>query len=240
MQNEAELKQAGEVSKTPGEKSDGELKWRRRYPVMGGYAPLVLRDEEVKAFVDAHMPVMTFTEMEIACRARFGSRKGLSRGSLHKYWIQWYPHGEKSTLIGKARHRRGTVLTVERDPSMALKIRTMSRLGKPRLIWELLVREFGVERTPSLASVRRYVKRALARRLGDEARPSAVELDDAVWDRVVRCLRCGTPRIIHEIILLEYGNEAPKRAERVQEYLQKLKSLRDRPARRVSRGMKVR
>lgn len=58
--------------------------WRRLH--RQGVPPRVLRDPELRAFVDECLPSMTFSEIADACVGRFGRKRAPSRSALHRYW----------------------------------------------------------------------------------------------------------------------------------------------------------
>jgi len=51
-----------------------------------GQPPRLLLDHEQRAFVDECLTCMTFMEIEIACRERFGPKRGVGHATVHRYW----------------------------------------------------------------------------------------------------------------------------------------------------------
>lgn len=63
------------------------IAWRTQHRL--GDVPKILRDAQVKAFVDQRLgdPV-TFTQLAQECLELFGKERAPSRSALHRYWIR--------------------------------------------------------------------------------------------------------------------------------------------------------
>lgn len=59
-------------------------RWRREH--RPGRPGKIESDPEVKAFVDANLPRMTFRELARACRDKFGAARAPGRSAVHRYW----------------------------------------------------------------------------------------------------------------------------------------------------------
>jgi hypothetical protein len=60
------------------------LAWRRRH--LPGNPSKIECDKAVRIFVDRHLPAMTFQQLALACRERFGADRAPSKSSMHLYW----------------------------------------------------------------------------------------------------------------------------------------------------------
>jgi len=58
---------------------------RRRH--LPGVPFKVLRDSEVRLFVDLALETMTFVAIAKACRERFGAERAPGKSAVHRYWL---------------------------------------------------------------------------------------------------------------------------------------------------------
>lgn len=67
----------------------------------------IVRDAEVRAFIDRHISKMTFTQLAAMCRERFGHERAPTRSTIGRYW-SWI-RGSERKPAGK-----GTIPVVPR------------------------------------------------------------------------------------------------------------------------------
>lgn len=60
-----------------------------RRPHLRGSVPRIVRDPEVRAFIDRALRTMTFSEIVAATRERFGPDRTPSRSAIGRYWIRF-------------------------------------------------------------------------------------------------------------------------------------------------------
>lgn len=205
--------------------------WRKMNPRAACAPPFIIRpeNERIRIHVDLCLHTMTLIEVEASVRERFGVLPGLTRCSIHAYWRNfWSKEFPRSKMRGAARHRRGKIRTIEEDPAIVPEMRRLARFSHVHLMWLLLARGFARDAVPSLEQLRRYVSRVKERRAGGPARPTAIEQDAALVERIGQLLRCGRPRLIHEIIVHDFGTAAPTKPDTTRDYLRtKLPKGRD-------------
>lgn len=58
--------------------------WRARH--LRGSPPRILADPELRTFIDARLPAMTFDQLAAVVRTAFGPARAPSRSAIHRYW----------------------------------------------------------------------------------------------------------------------------------------------------------
>lgn len=202
---------------------NGDLmdKWRRLYP-QGVRIPFLIlpENERIRIHVDLCLHTMTLTDVEASCRERFGLRPGLTRCSIHTYYKNfWSVEFPRCKVRGVARHRRGIIRALERDPAVLHQVHKLKRFSHASLIWILLTREMEPQAVPSIRQVQRYVRRVTEGKAAGASRQTAIEQDPALVKRIGELIRCGRPRLIHEILVRDFGAIAPVKPDTVAEYL---------------------
>lgn len=199
--------------------------WHRMNPRAACRPPFLLRpeSEQIRRHVDLCLHNMTLQEVAASCRERFGGRRGLTRCTLHAYyrdfWSKVFPRTKAS---GAARHRRGKIRTLEVEPRIPPFIKKLMRFSRARLIWMLVVREFGPEIAPSLDQINRYVRHVGGKRTGGGARPVEIEQCIELVTRIGRLMRFRQARLIHEILLHDFESAAPVKADTTANFIRGL------------------
>lgn len=202
---------------------NGDLveKWRRLYP-RGVRMPFLIlpENQRVRIHVDLCLHTMNLTEVAASVRERFGALSGLSVCSIHTYYKNfWSVEFPSRKRRGSARHRRGKVRVLEQDPYLLPAVSKLVRFSRATLIWILLTREVEPQTVPSCKQVQLYVRRVTDGKTAGASRQTAIEQDPALVKRIGELMRCGRPRLIHEILVRDFGAVAPVKPDTVAEYL---------------------
>ncbi len=201
---------------------DLEEMWRRMNPRANCRPPFIIRPENqrIRIHIDLCLHTMTLIEVVASVRERFGVQPGLTRCSIHAYcrdfWSKEFP---RSRMRGAARHRRGRIRAIEESPAILEVVRRIARLSHVHLMWLLLARDFARDVVPNLEQLRRYVSRVNKRRGGGPERSTAIEQDVLLVKRIGELMRCRRARLIHEIIVHDFGAAAPTKPDTTREYL---------------------
>jgi hypothetical protein len=72
------------MARNPPRKLLTAAEWRARH--LGGTPPRIWADSEVRDFIDAHLPTMTFSQLAGATLEAFGKPRAPSRSAIARYW----------------------------------------------------------------------------------------------------------------------------------------------------------
>jgi len=60
--------------------------WRALH--LTGRPGKIVRDPDVRAFIDESLARLTFVQLADACRERFGAKRAPSKSAIHRYWLR--------------------------------------------------------------------------------------------------------------------------------------------------------